>query len=375
MKNVIFKVAACALGFCVNFNSFAQSSIVIGQSLPLTGPQAGAGQDIRASTEAFIKMVNSEGGVNGKKLVLKVMDDEFKPEKAAANIKALVEADNVIAVTSLIGGPQILAAKPVAHAMSLPIVGVLNGNQAIVAAENSSITHVRIPFSKELQLIVKQFTILGLKKFAVFSPDDAPGKAAAKTVKDSLSTSNLTLSAEIGFDRSAKDFKPYAEQIAKAKPDVLIVFAPTKAAADLISAVRALTGGIQVVCVSVVDERGLFGILKQQSAGVIFSSVVPNPYSNNLALTRQYQSAMKDNQITNLSLASYEAFINVKVLVAGLRRAGTNPTRASLTKALAELPVTDLGDVYFRSVVDAKNLVGINVSDIVMLTKDGRFVR
>lgn len=366
-------IGVCALLACSAV--IAQSSIVIGMSLPLTGPQAGAGRDIRTSTEAYVQMVNKEGGINGKKLVLKVMDDEFKPEKTVANIKALVDTDNAIGIASLLGGPQILAAKPVAYSLGLPIVGVLNGNTAVVSAENSSIVHVRQPFSKELQLIVRQYTTIGMKRFAIFSPDDAPGKAAAKTVKDALAISNLTLAAEVGFDRATKDFKPYVDQVSKAAPEVLIVFAPTRAATELIGGLKAAGVSSQIACVSVVDERDLYATLKEKAIGILFSSVVPNPYSINLALTRDYQKAMKEKGETELSLASYEAFINVKVLAEGLRKAGNNPTRASLSKALSDLAPTDLGDVYFRPKADDKNPAGIYVSDIVMLSRNGRLIR
>lgn len=355
----------------------AKSNIVIGQSLPLTGPQAGIARNIRTSTEALVQMVNKQGGINGRKLVLKVMDDEFKPDKTAANIKTLVETDNAIAITSLIGGPHILAAKPVAYSLGLPIVGVLNGNQAILAPENSSIVHVRAPFSKELQLIVKQYTMTGIKRFAIFSPNDVLGKVAAKTMKDAMATSNLKLVADVGYDRDTKDFKPYVDAIAKSNPEMLIIFAPTKAAADLIAALKAATSGIQVVCMSVVDERGLYNMLNKQTEGVVFSSVVPSPFNYKLDVARQYQVAMKEKGAKELSLASFEAFINAKVLIEALRKAGYKPTRASLTKSLARMPLTDLGNVYFRptAFADAKNPAGINAADIMMLSREGRLIR
>lgn len=374
-KNLRPLLSFALLGLSCAAPAAAQTGLVLGQSLPLTGSQAAFGTSVREGTQALIHMVNQAGGVNGKQLVLKVLDDEFKPEKTVANVKALAESEGALAIVSMTGGPHVLAAMPVALSLNLPVVGVLNGNAALRPKEGSTIVHVRVPFARELDAIVKQHTTLGIKSFAVFAPDDGPGRAAAKGVTDGLAASNLSAVADIAFARDAKDFGPYARQLAAAKPEVLVVFAPTKAAADMIAAVKRTLPSVKIVCVSVVDERGLYGFLKEQAAGVVFSSVVPNPYSLNREVTRQYQKAMTDSGAKQLSLASFEAFINAKVLVEGLRKAGGSPTRASLRKALADLPTIDLGDLFYRPTATATGAAGINVVDIVMLAKDGRLVR
>ena len=84
---------------------------------------------------------------------------------------------------------------------------------------------------------------------------------------------------------------------------------------------------------------------------------------------------MKESGGKQLSLASYEAFINAKVLVEALRRSGSVPNRASLRKAFGEMPPVDLGEVSYRPNATANSAAGINVVDIVMLARDGRLVR
>ena len=363
------------LALAVVMPATAQTPILIGQSLPLTGPQATFGKSVREGTEALVEMINRGGGINGKPLALKVLDDEFNPAKTVANLKALAEVDGAVAISSMVGGPNVLAAMPVAFALNIPIFGVLNGNAALRPQNGSTIVHVRVPFVREMETIVSQYVTIGIKSFAVFAPDDSAGRVAAKGVKDVLAATNLSPPTDIAFARDAKDFTAYAQQLAASKSEVLIVFAPTGAAANMITAVKRIAPGVKIVCVSVVDERGLYGLLKEEARGVVFSSVVPNPYSVNLGLTRQYQQAMKESGGKQLSLASYEAFINAKVLVEALRRSGSVPNRASLRKAFGEMPPVDLGEVSYRPNATANSAAGINVVDIVMLARDGRLVR
>ena len=353
----------------------AQAQIVIGQVLPLTGPQAAFGQAVKSGTEALVHSVNNQGGVNGNKLVLAVKDDAFNPEKTAALVTDLVKSDNAIGIVSLIGGANVLAALPAGHAAGVPIVGVLNGNPGLRAQPNSTITHVRSSLDSEMNEVIKQYTVLGMSRFAFFSPDDKAGQAAANGMKNALAAQKLDLVAAIGYDRKATDFKPYADQVAKAKADVLIVFAPARAAADLIFALKAASVRTRVVCASMVDEQTLFGMLKEKSKGVVFASVVPSPFGVNLAINREYQAALKASGVTDVSLASFEAFINAKVLVEAIRRAGDQPTRASVLKTLATMAPLDLGGITFHAQPQGIYKAGINISDIVMLSDNGRLVR
>ena len=69
----------------------AQEAIVIGASLPLSGSQAQAGKEGQAIMQAQIDATNREGGIAGRKISLKLLDDGYDPQRAASNAKALIE--------------------------------------------------------------------------------------------------------------------------------------------------------------------------------------------------------------------------------------------------------------------------------------------
>src|SRR5881628_2833148 len=74
------------------------TTIVIGQSAPLTGANAELGNDIRNGALAYFSKVNAAGGVHGRKIELATLDDANQVPRAEANTKKLVEEQGVFAL-------------------------------------------------------------------------------------------------------------------------------------------------------------------------------------------------------------------------------------------------------------------------------------
>jgi ABC-type branched-subunit amino acid transport system substrate-binding protein len=77
--------------------------IKIGMTAPLSGPASAYGQIAKAA-EAYIRKVNEEGGVNGRKIVLMVADDGYSPPKTIEQTRRLVENEEVLAMFAGVGG-------------------------------------------------------------------------------------------------------------------------------------------------------------------------------------------------------------------------------------------------------------------------------
>src|SRR6185436_7995953 len=71
------------------------TTIVIGQSTPLSGANAELGNDIRNGALAYFSKVNAAGGVHGRKIELATIDDANQVPRAEANTKKLVEEQGV----------------------------------------------------------------------------------------------------------------------------------------------------------------------------------------------------------------------------------------------------------------------------------------
>src|ERR1700735_5922952 len=83
----------------------SDTEIKIGQTVPFSGP-ASAYATIGKAQAAYIKMINDQGGVNGRKINLIQYDDSYSPPKAVEQIRKLVESDEVLLTFQIIGTPS-----------------------------------------------------------------------------------------------------------------------------------------------------------------------------------------------------------------------------------------------------------------------------
>ncbi|MDC6668469.1 ABC transporter substrate-binding protein, partial [Leclercia adecarboxylata] len=98
-------LAATALAIALSVTSAAaqkkydigatDTEIKIGQTVPFSGP-ASAYAGIGKTQAAYMKMINDQGGINGRKLNLIQYDDAYSPPKAVEQVRKLVEGDEVL---------------------------------------------------------------------------------------------------------------------------------------------------------------------------------------------------------------------------------------------------------------------------------------
>ena len=94
------------------------TTITIGTHQPLTGPAAPGYSKISPATNAYFQYVNAHGGVNGRKIVYKVMDDTYNPATTVTVVHQLVQQDNVFAILNGLGTPT-----------HTNVIGFLNDNK------------------------------------------------------------------------------------------------------------------------------------------------------------------------------------------------------------------------------------------------------
>src|SRR6266516_3690664 len=145
MTVAAFTVAACSSGGSSSSSPGAGSSgnsnaaltasapgitptqITIGSHQPLTGPAAPGYSEIAPASAAYFAYVNAHGGVYGRKIVYKYLDDGYNPTKTASVVRQLVLQDNVYAVFDGLGTPTHLAAVSFLNAQKVPDVFVASG--------------------------------------------------------------------------------------------------------------------------------------------------------------------------------------------------------------------------------------------------------
>ena len=95
------------------------TEIKIGQTVPFSGP-ASAYASIGKTQAAYLKMINEQGGINGRKINLIQYDDAYSPPKAVEQVRKLVESDEVLLTFQIVGTPSNAAVQKYLNAKKVP---------------------------------------------------------------------------------------------------------------------------------------------------------------------------------------------------------------------------------------------------------------
>jgi ABC-type branched-subunit amino acid transport system substrate-binding protein len=357
---------------------FAQSdnTIVLGQSAPLTGPAAQLGIQFREGARLYFNLINAKGGINGRNIELRTLDDGYEPEKTTANTKQLL-ADNVFALFGYIGTPTSLAALPLATAAKTPFFAPFTGAQSLREPFNKYAFHVRASYFDETAAIVKQAAAVGIKKFSVFYQNDAYGKAGLEGVERALKSLNLSMASTGTVERNTVDVKKAVTDILAKQPESIVQIGAYKACAAFIREARAAGFGGTFYNVSFVGTQALITELGKDARGVVISQVMPYPYAPNTPLTSEFLEALKATSATNKDISanysSIEGFVAAKVFAEALRRAGRNASREAFITAVESLQNYQMGG--FSISFGVNDHTASTFVDLTVLTEDGRVRR
>jgi branched-chain amino acid transport system substrate-binding protein len=315
--------------------------IKLGISVAETGRAGLLGTAIRQGCQAYIARANKEGGVSGRKLVLVDYDDRYEPVDTVSNTEQLIDRDKVFALLNFLGTPTCRAVLPMINEANIVLVGPVSGAGIFRQPMQRLIFNTRPSYGEEAEVLVAHLTAdLGCKKIALFRQDDSDGDAGRAAVVEALRRRGLQLAGEGEYVRNAVRAPEALYHIVKAKPDAVILFGTYKPCADFIRGAKQLGLKNTAFCnVSFVGTEPLIKYLADAGDGVIISQVVPSPYDDSLPLVHNYQADMRAIGLTNFSYMGLEAYVNSVVMVAGLRRAGSNLTEDSLIDSLENLTI------------------------------------
>ena len=146
MRNGIFHLlSATTLAVALSASSaYAQkkydtgatdSEIKIGQTVPFSGP-ASAYSSIGKAQAAYFKMINEQGGINGRKINLIQYDDAYSPPKAVEQVRKLVESDEVLLTFQIVGTPSNAAVQKYLNAKKVPQLFAATGASKFTDPKN-----------------------------------------------------------------------------------------------------------------------------------------------------------------------------------------------------------------------------------------------
>lgn len=374
-----FAAVLAALGLALSVpaataQGVTASTITVGQSAAFSGPAAELGNEMKKGILAYFDQANRSGGVNGRKLVLKTLDDGYEATRAAANTKKLIQEEDVFALLGYVGTPTSEAAKPIFTEARVPFVGAFTGAELLRAPFNRYIFNVRASYYAETDAIVNLLARMELKRIAVFYQNDSYGKAGLTGVERAMAKRNIKIVGTGTVERNSVDVAAAVKEIAAKDPQAVIMISAYKSCGAFIKEMKKAGSNPQFMNVSFVGSKALAAELGDIGRGVGISQVVPFPWNSAAPVVKDYQRQLAPNGTADdYNFGSLEGYIAARVFVEGLRRAGNAPTRESFVSALETLRDFDVGG--FNVTYTPTDHNGSKFVELTVISRDGKFLR
>ncbi len=335
-------------GVAVAEDGVSSTGILFGQVAALSGPAKDLGQGMREGILAAFEEVNRAGGIGGRKLELKSVDDGYEPEKSIEATKKIIADDKVFALVGAVGTPTSKASVPIATAAKVPFIGPFTGAEFLRNPYNRYVVNIRSSYFQETEAWIEHLTKdLGITRIAILYQDDAFGLAGLEGVKRAMAKRHMSLVSSGSFKRNTTAVKTAFLEIEKGRPEAIVTVGPYKPISVFIKLARRMHADAVFVAISFVGSVSLAQELGHEGGGVIVSQVVPFPWDTSIPVIAAYQRAIRSmNAGANPNFVSLEGYLAGRVVIEGLKRISGEPAREKLLDAIAQSPI-DLGGVTF----------------------------
>ncbi len=357
------------------------TTITIGSHQPLTGIAAPGYDEIAPASNAYFQYVNAHGGVYGRKIVYKYLNDQYNSSITTTDVRQLILQDHVFAIFNGLGTPTHLAVAPFINAEKVPDLFVASG----CACWNAPSTWPET-FGWQINYI-REGKILGSyieshfkgKKIAYFYQDDEFGQDGIKglgyeipasevVAKEPYNVAAANPAAEVGTLTAALKASKAQVVVAFAVPafmallrlsELSLGFSPQLVSSDVGSDPITLSGLLD----SFAKKTGSFGTSLIQ--GIITDSYLPSLGSNDSWI--QLFTKIHNQYIPKLPLDGNVLYgmSAAYTFVQAMFKAGRNPTRQDLVNAVnSGLPQGVSVAPFAYSATDHDGITGAYIAEV-----------
>jgi ABC-type branched-subunit amino acid transport system substrate-binding protein len=393
-------VAAILVLGSVNLTAQADD-IVLGMSAAFRGPSRGLGIELYRGSMAYFDQVNRAGGVHGRKIVIKALDDGYNPIPAIDNTVQFLEYDEPLLLYGYVGTPTVTRVLPLLKLyekrhtyLFFPFTGAQPQRQP---PYEEFAFNLRASYFQETAGLVDNFVKLGRKRIAMLYQVDAYGRGGWDGVRRALARHRLSIVEEATYVRGTPfraDFGPHVAILKKAEPDAIICIGAYAACAAFLRDARESGWDVPIANISFVGSENLLGLLldagkahgKDHTRNMIHSQVVPNYRRDDLPAAIEYRKLLDgyrgmpevsaqetDYQAPLFSDVSFEGFLNAKLLVEILRKLGKDADRSRLRSVVETMGPVELG-IDVKAEFRADRHQGLD-RVYYATVEDGRFVQ
>ncbi len=370
---LIAVLLSSVLAACTPPAATAQT-IKIGHLVALTGGNATWGQSEANALTMIVDKINSEGGVNGKKIEVITYDSRADKLEAVNVVKRMVEQDKVVAIIGPGQSGVANAVREVNNSAKVPMIGTTPTNPTVTVQDDGKPVPYtfRVCFIDPFQgTVAAQFALadLGAKKAGIlYDVGDEYSQYLAKYFVEAFEKGGGTITANEAFRSGELDFRAQLGKIKDSNPDV--VFVPTMNKDAALAAKQARDLGITATLMGG-DGWGspdIFELSGGAINGGYFVNIAALEDPTIQDFIKEYQTKYNAEPVLPNPLMAYDAMI---WLADALKR--TNGEGGEkLAKALED--TKDLQVLTGKLTMDPATHNPLNKPAVIQQAKDGKFV-
>ncbi|MEQ8349115.1 MAG: ABC transporter substrate-binding protein [Sneathiellaceae bacterium] len=324
----------------------SDTEIKVGQSVPLSGPASVFGTYSHA-WKAYFERINDQGGINGRKINLILLDNAYSPPKAVEQTRKMVEEDGILAEVGTVGTVPNVATQKYLNGKKVPQLLISAGGSRFNDPENFPWT---MSFYPPFEMEGAMYGVHILKtnpdaRIAVLYQHDDYGKDYLKGLRNALGDkADSMIVKEESYQLTDPTVFSQITALKESGADTFLQFTTPKFAAQAIRRLDEIdwhpvhyVASPSTSIKAVLEPAGL-----DKSKGMMTATFVKEPsdpiWANDEDM-KQYQALMKQylpNENPGNSLA-VSGYINAAMFEHVLREAGDNLTRENLMKVATSL--------------------------------------
>ncbi|WP_050400616.1 ABC transporter substrate-binding protein [Bradyrhizobium embrapense] len=321
------------------------TEIKIGNIMPYSGPASSYGV-IGKTEAAFFRMINEQGGINGRKINFISYDDAYSPPKAIEQARKLVESDEVLLIFQALGTPSNSAIMKYMNAKKVPQLFVASGGTKFGDPKNFPWTMGFQPnYQSEGRIYAKYIRDkFPDSKIAVFWQNDDAGKDQFKGLKDGLGDKAGMIIADKSYEVSDPSIDSQIVALHDSGADIFFSWAAPKGSAQAIRKVGELgwkpkffLANTATTVASVLKPAGL-----EYAKGIISTQYLKDPtdptWDKDPAVVKW--RGFMDKYYPEGDKANFNnvyGYVQAEAMVQVLKQCGDNLTRENVMKQAASL--------------------------------------
>jgi branched-chain amino acid transport system substrate-binding protein len=323
----------------------SDTEIKVGNIMPYSGPASAYGTIGRAEA-AYFRMINEQGGINGRKINFISYDDAYSPPKTVEQARKLVEGDEVLLIYQSLGTAPNSAIQKYMNAKKVPQLFVATGATKFGDAKNFPYTMGFQPNYQSEGRIYGKYILQHhpAAKIAVLFQNDDYGKDVLKGLKDGLGSKTSMIVAEAPYETGDPTVDSQIVRLKASGADIFVNIATPKFAAQAIKKVADL--GWKPVHILNNVSSSIGSVIKpagpENAKDIISTAYQKDPSDPGLRGDPGLKNwtAFMDKYFPEGNKAdtgNVTAYITAKALVQVLKQCGDDLTRENVMRQAANL--------------------------------------